>query len=434
MPTVAFYTLGCKVNAYDTQLINSGLRNMGWEVVPFHSDPPADVFIINTCTVTAKADAKSRYAIRKAAANPDSKIVATGCYTRSGYDALSSIDGLNLIISDPSPTKILDYLKDIKPDDPVHIVVEDYSKGMEYEEDGVITDFDGYTRAFVKVNNGCNAKCSYCIIPRVRGPLRSRRLDTILDEVRQLADKGFQEIVLAGIRLGKFGRENGGTDVSLIDVVRGISDIPDIKRIRFSSIEATDITEDMLKALSECEKFCPHLHLPLQSGDDEVLTRMRRWYRMKDYMETIENAVKIFPDMAFTGDVMVGFPGETEENFTNTLKTISEVGYFKIHVFRFSPREGTPAADFPDHVSEEVKTDRSNRLRTAGDQSALRFSRRFLDKPIEVLWEQIDEENGTITGHTRNYITVSTEADPQLLNHITFPVPKAQESPYILSC
>lgn len=402
MKKVAFYTLGCKVNQYDTEAMSEIFQDNGYIIV--NNNEIADVYVINTCTVTSLSDRKSRQFIRRCKKiNPDSKIIVVGCYAQTSSEEVMKIDGVNLVIGTNERNRIVELVESISTDDKVNYVGN--IMGVNEFEELSIDKVAGKTRAFLKIQEGCNQFCSYCIIPYARGPVRSRDPKKIIEEVKRLSYNGFKEIVLTGIHIASFGKDI--ENVSLIDVIRDIHKIEGIKRIRLSSVEPTLLSEDFVRGLSKLDKFCHHLHISLQSGSDTVLKRMNRKYDTKEYRLIVDRVRKYIPSIAITTDIIVGFPGETKDEFEETYNFVKEIGFSQIHVFKFSPRKGTPAAEFQNQVSSKVKNTRSDAIIKLGDRLMKNYRLKYLNSICEVLFEEKD--NNMLSGLTDNYIRVAVE-------------------------
>ena len=397
--TVSFYTLGCKVNQYESEAVSSIFEKNGYKVVAF--DDHSDVYIINTCTVTNLSDRKSRQAIRKAKkTNPDSIVAVMGCYAQTASEEVLKIPGVNLVIGTKDRNRIMEYLERLEAGECRINAVDNIMTSRSFEELKVAT-FKERTRAYLKIQEGCSQFCSYCIIPYARGPIRSRNPEAVIDEVKELAANGFTEIVLTGIHLASYGKDLKTT--SLLDIIKKINEVEGIQRIRLGSIEPTTITEEFVKAAAEMPKLCPHYHLSLQSGCDNTLKAMNRKYTSGEYLESVELLKKYIPDVAITTDLMVGFPGETDEDFEASLSFAEKIGFAKIHVFKYSPRKGTPAAEAPNQISSEVKESRSEKMLALSDRLEEAYLNRFIDREMAVLFEQeLQEQKGYIEGLTSN--------------------------------
>ena len=405
MKKVAFHTLGCKVNQYETQAMGELFEKEGYAVVS--DEENADVYVINTCTVTNVGDKKSRQFIRRAKRNnPDAIIAVVGCYAQTAPKEVLSIEGVNIVIGTNERNKIVDAVKECKTNDKISLV-DDIMKVKQFEEMSIL-DVKDKTRAFLKIQEGCNRYCTYCIIPYARGPIRSRGKLEIVEEIKALVEKGFKEVVLTGIHVASYGKDLA-EDISLIDILKEVNKIEGLKRIRLSSLEPTLFTHEFLGELSKLEKICQHFHLSLQSGSTETLKRMNRKYTAEEYMEIVCRIRNVYPEVALTTDIIVGFPGETEEEFNTTYDFLQKVGFSEIHVFKYSPRTGTPAAKYKDQVDGLVKHYRSEKLIELGENMKLDYRRKFIGREKEVLFESISKENKDyVEGYTDNYLKVLT--------------------------
>lgn len=417
--SVAFLTLGCKVNQIETQSMSELFRRAGYEIKEFGED--ADIYVINTCSVTAVGEKKSRQQIRRAhRINPGAVIAVTGCYAQLAPEDIAAIEGVGLVVGTKDRQNIVtmaeeaaaSYARERKATSKVGNIRETH----EFEELIVDDDVKGdiaphqRTRAFIKIQEGCENFCTYCIIPYTRGPLRSRHLDSIRSEAKRLAEEGYQEIVLTGIHLGAYGRDfKDGT--TLADAVETILQEKSFARVRLSSLESVEVDERLLTMMKNEPRFAPHLHLPLQAGSDEILRRMNRHYNTAEFIDLTERLRKEVPSLALTTDIIVGFPGETEELFAETLKNAELIGFSKIHVFPYSVRPGTPAATMPNQVPEPVKKERVHRLEAVGERTAAKFRQSSVGCVKEVLIETIDAEKNTADGLTDTYIRVYCDAD-----------------------
>ncbi len=418
MKKVAFHTLGCKVNQYETQAMMELFEGAGYQVVP--DTEWADVYVINTCTVTNIGDKKSRQFIRRTKKiNPEAIVAVVGCYAQTAPQEVLEIEGVNLILGTNERSKIVQYIEEMNPHQKIN-VVDDIMKVREFEELSV-QEIKGKTRAFLKIQEGCNQYCSYCIIPYARGPIRSRKKEEVIKEVKTLVKNGFQEIVLTGIHVASYGKDFQQKD-ALIDLLRGLNEIEGLERIRLSSLEPTLLTEEFTQALAKLNKICHHFHLSLQSGCDETLKRMNRKYTTALYREIVERIRRYFPDIALTTDIIVGFPGETDEDFENTCRFVEEMTFSEIHVFKFSPRKGTPAAEYPDQVEGTIKHHRSERLITLGARLKRQYQETFVGERRSVLLETMSKERqGFLEGLTDNYLKVlvpGTEAQEGTLQWV----------------
>ena len=412
MNKIAFTTLGCKVNLYDSEAMAELFAERGYEIVDF--EDVADVYIINTCTVTNFGDKKSRQMIRRAKRrNENAIIVATGCYAQVSAEVVAGIEGINIVIGTKDRSKIVDIVEQYKEESGILNVVSDIKEETEFERLKV-SNLKDRTRAYIKIQEGCNRYCSYCIIPYARGPVRSRQVEDVLDEVKSLAQNGFKEIVLTGIHVASYGVDLGG--ITLADIIEKVHQIDGIERIRFSSVEPRVITDEFIERMKKLPKVCEHYHLSLQSGSDETLKKMNRRYTSKEYFEACQKLREAFEDVAITTDIIVGFPTESEENFKESYDFAKEVKLSQIHVFPYSPKEGTVAAKIRPQVEPEVKNERSQKMLELAEKLNREFREKYLNKDVDVLFER--EENGFYEGHTRNYIKVLCKAEKDLTNQI----------------
>ncbi|MCM8801496.1 MAG: tRNA (N(6)-L-threonylcarbamoyladenosine(37)-C(2))-methylthiotransferase MtaB, partial [Candidatus Omnitrophica bacterium] len=404
MKTIKFYTLGCKVNQYETQVIREQFLKVGFKEI--NNKERADIYVINTCTVTESADAKSRRYIHMAyKENPKARIVVCGCYTELDSQVIKRIKGVTHIVKNKDKYRIPQLLNVLK-------LKKDTQE--EFNNPG-ISDFSGHTRAFLKIQDGCNNFCSFCKVPLVRGRSRSKPLEGIVKEARQLARKGYKEIVLCGICLGDYGKDLNPPR-NLVEVIEELEKIDQLLRIRLSSIEAKDITDELINKFAECKKLCPHLHIPFQSGDDEVLKFMHRRYSFLDYLSLIQKIKMGIPEVSITTDIMVGFPGETEERFQNTLDLIKRTLPLKVHIFPYSRRQGTVANNLKSQVPIPVIKERVLRLKKIAEECRKIYIAKFLKKEMEVLFE--DQKEGFWEGFTKNYIKVKLNSKANLRNKL----------------
>lgn len=410
---VAFTTLGCKVNQYDTESMLTLFRRDGYQVVDW--DDAADVYVINTCTVTGRAAAKSRQWIRNAIRrSPCSVVAVTGCYTQTNPDQVEAIPGVNLIIGNQDRHRIVELCTAaMQAAAPVRSVSSIW-RSREFE-DLPIETFSGKSRAVVKIQEGCNIFCTFCIIPFARGRPRSRQPESIWAEAEQLVSQGYREVVLTGIHLGSYGKDLTGP--RLEDVIEGLAALAGLDRIRLSSLEPGHVSDRLIDLLAGEPKLCQHLHLSLQSGSQGVLARMKRAYTAQQYRERVERIHARVPDIGLTTDVIAGFPGETVAEHVESLVFIREMGFSRIHVFPFSPRPDTPAATFPDQVTRPVKEARVHELMALGDELMGKFQERFVGQTLLVLTESVaDLEPGWLEGYTSNYLRVRFPAGDELRN------------------
>ncbi len=414
MLKVALHNLGCKVNAYETEAMAQKLEDAGYEIVPFNEK--ADVYIINTCSVTNMADRKSRQMLHKAKKmNEDAVVVAAGCYVQTATEKLLEDLSVDILIGNNKKKDIVEELQKYFDDNKYNKNVIDINATNKYEELELATVTE-HTRAYIKIQDGCNQFCSYCIIPYARGRIRSREFDNIKQEVTELAQKGFKEIVLTGIHLSSYGNNEN----KLIDVVEMIAGIEGVERIRLGSLEPNIVTEDFAKRLAKVDKICPHFHLSMQSGCDNTLKRMNRHYTSDEYFEKCELLRKYFDNPAFTTDVIVGFPGETQEDYEISREFVKKVRFSELHVFKYSKRDGTVAAKMENQIPEPVKTERSEDLIKVGENLTMEYRRKFIGKKVSVLFEEIINVAGENywVGHTKEYIKVIMKSDKDISGDI----------------
>lgn len=406
MPKAAFLTLGCKVNQFETETMEGLFLQRGYELVPFAET--ADVYVINTCSVTSLSDKKSRQMIRRALRqNPKAIIAAVGCYAQAAPDEVSSLEGIRVVLGTHDRAKIVDLVEQAMDEDGVLKNVSDIMKAEDFE-DIPLFGVPARTRAFLKIQEGCENFCSYCIIPYTRGPVRSRSLESLRHEAKKLIEKGFLEIVLTGIHLGAYGRDlsKKGDIVNLADAAREALTIPGLKRLRLGSLESIELSEELFELMRHDERFCRHLHLPLQSGSDEILKAMNRHYDTAEFAGLIQKVEQAVPGVAISTDIIVGFPGETETHFEESLAFAEKMGFSRMHVFPYSPRAGTVAARRNDQVPEHVKKERVHRMQQLAEQKAKDFHKGFLGHTTRVLFET--NTDGITDGLTDNYIRVYT--------------------------
>ena len=416
MKKVALHNLGCKVNSYETEAMQEMLEKAGYEIVPFREG--ADIYIINTCTVTNIADRKSRQMLHRARKmNPDAVVVAAGCYvqTQAGKEAQDPC--IDIVLGNNKKKDIVTVLKEYEREKAGMLEdVEDISRAKEYEPLNLTRTGD-HTRAYIKVQDGCNQFCTYCIIPYARGRVRSRSLEDVAAEVHSLAENGYREVVLTGIHLSSYGIDFDG-ERHLLDLIRTVHGEEGIMRIRLGSLEPGIITEEFAEELASMPKTCPHFHLSLQSGCDATLKRMNRRYTSAEYYEKCCILRKYFDNPALTTDVIVGFPGETEEEFRESLEFVDRVNFYETHIFKYSRRAGTKAADMDGQVSEQIKTRRSARMIAMGEKKRRAYEEGFIGKEVEVLVEEPAEIDGKVmqVGHTKEYIKIALDRKENLKN------------------
>ena len=397
--TVAFHTLGCKLNTYDTEWHREQFEREGYDVVPFGD--PADVTVVNTCTVTGQGDAQSRQMLRRAhRASPEGLVVATGCYAQMDPDTIAEMPEVDLVVGTAEKTQLLDLINDTCSLGRTFVT---RSRSTEFQ-DMDIMNFGGRSRAFVKVQEGCNEFCSFCVIPFARGRSRSRTVESTVSQVERLVQSGYQEVVLTGVHIGDYGMD---LDVRFVDLLEAVERVKGLKRFRVSSIEATFLTPEVIDFLASTPKFCRHLHVPLQSGDDSILSAMRRPYRSAFYADLLDRLADRIPGIGIGADVMVGFPGESEAAFRNTVGLVESSPLVFLHVFPYSPRGNTPAAKLSDNVGPAVRKQRGAELRELAKSKTEVFQRQFLGQPLDVLFEgRREAQTGLLQGVTDNYIRV----------------------------
>lgn len=424
--TAALHNLGCKVNAYETEAMQQMLIEAGFTIVPFHEK--ADVYVINTCSVTNMADRKSRQMIHRAKKqNKDAIVVAAGCYVQTSSEQAMEDKDIDILIGNNRKYQLIPLLEEALAEKKKTNAVIDIASDKDYETLNLSTTGE-HTRAFIKVQDGCNQFCSYCIIPYARGRVRSRSLDDVIKEVEGLAKKGFKEIVLTGIHLssyqvgvkedsskkGQTGEEKAG----LLTLIEEVSKVEGIERIRLGSLEPGIITKEFLEGIRKVKQICPHFHLSLQSGSNTVLKRMNRKYTAEEYREKCELIRQYFDHPALTTDVIVGFPGETDEEFEETRAFIKEIGFYEVHLFKYSKRKGTVAASMPNQISEELKTTRSHALAEVTDRLKEQFMEYYENREVTILAEEPEVFAGEeyMTGYTEEYVKCGVKAEPSEAN------------------
>ena len=411
---VGFLTLGCKVNQYETNGMIQRFKEHGYDIVEF--DDKADIYIINTCTVTNMSDRKSRQFLRQAKKNnPDSVVVAVGCYVQVSKDELEQIPEINLCLGTNDKTQIVEYVEKYIDEKNKKEELDNILYDANFEDFGSVT-YTEKTRAVIKVQDGCDRFCSYCIIPFARGKVRSRKPESVIQEIKEIAKSGIKEVVVTGIHVASYGRDFK-EDYRLIDLLEEINKIDGIERIRLGSIEPLLITEDFMERLIKLEKVCHHFHLSLQSGCTETLKRMNRRYTAEEFEVIVERLRKYYQDVILTTDIIVGFPNETEEEFECTYEYLKKINFYKMHVFKYSPRKGTKASEMPEQIPGDIKEIRSKRLLELSDNNEIRFLDSYIGKTVEVLFEECDEQ-GYYKGHTANYIMVKVKSEEDLSNKI----------------
>lgn len=414
MSTVAFHTLGCKVNHYETEAIWQLFKDANYERVEFETN--ADVFVINTCTVTNTGDKKSRQIIRRAIRqNPDAVVCVTGCYAQTSSAEIMEIPGVDIVVGTQDRHKLLDYIQQFQDERQPINGVGNIMKNRTYEELEV-PYFTDRTRASLKIQEGCNNFCTFCIIPWARGLMRSRDPEKVVEQATQLVNSGYEEIVLTGIHTGGYGQDL--KNYNLAQLLRDLDTIEGLERIRISSIEASQLTDEVIDVIGNSNKVVRHLHIPLQSGSDDVLKRMRRKYTMAHFSERLTKLHQALPDLAVTSDVIVGFPGESEDEFQETYDFIVNHHFSELHVFPYSPRIGTPAARMDNQIDEETKNVRVHKLISLSNQLAKEYASKFEDEVLEVIPEEMGEEPHTLVGYADNYMKVRFEGDDSLIGQI----------------
>lgn len=417
MKKAALHNLGCKVNAYETEAMQHLLEDAGYEIVPFTQK--ADVYVINTCSVTNMADRKSRQMLHKAKKNnPDSIVVAAGCYVQTSEKEVLNDLSVDIVIGNDRKHDLVRLLEEYSLDS-VNDTVDDINDGKHDFEELFIDQTKEHTRAFIKVQDGCNQFCSYCIIPYARGRVRSRRFENVIAEVERLAANGFKEVVLTGIHLSSYGVDFEEA-TGLLELIQAVNAVKGIERIRLGSLEPKIVTEHFASELSKLDKICPHFHLSLQSGCDATLKRMNRKYTTKEYERGCELLRKYFVHPAITTDVIVGFPGETEEEFEQTKAYLEHIHFYEMHIFKYSKRKGTRAAVMPDQIDEQIKAARSEKLIALGHDMSKEFRKFYIGKNEEVLFEEktVIGDKEYFVGYTKEYVKVAKKTDENLENQI----------------
>ena len=417
MKKAALHNLGCKVNAYETEAMQHLLEEAGYEIVPFTQK--ADVYVINTCSVTNMADRKSRQMLHKAKKNnPDSIVVAAGCYVQTSEKEVLNDLSVDIVIGNDRKHDLVRLLEEYSLDS-VNDTVDDINDGKHDFDELFIDQTKEHTRAFIKVQDGCNQFCSYCIIPYARGRVRSRRFENVIAEVERLAANGFKEVVLTGIHLSSYGVDFEEA-TGLLELIQAVNAVKGIERIRLGSLEPKIVTEHFASELSKLDKICPHFHLSLQSGCDATLKRMNRKYTTKEYERGCELLRKYFVHPAITTDVIVAFPGETEEEFEQTKAYLEHIHFYEMHIFKYSKRKGTRAAVMPDQIDEQIKAARSEKLIALGHDMSKEFRKFYIGKNEEVLFEEkaVIGDKEYFVGYTKEYVKVAKKTDENLENQI----------------
>lgn len=435
--TVSFTTLGCKVNQFETEAMTEILEKEGFNVV--HDNDNSDIYIINTCAVTKESERKSRQFINRAKRNnPDALVVAVGCSVQLNSKKINEETQVDITIGTKHKGEIGKLIKEklkCNIDDNINVnqeeyLIEDFSGKEDFEELKISTVHDK-TRANIKIQDGCSQFCSYCIIPYVRGPIRSRNQKDIIEEVKKIAANGYKEVVINGIHISSYGRDKKEQD-ALIKLIEDINDIDGIERIRLGSLETNIITEDFAKRISQLKKACHHFHLSLQSGSDSVLKRMNRKYTSSEYKNNVQILRKYMPDSGITTDIIVGFPGETDEEFNETYEFVKEIKFSRIHVFKYSIREGTKAAEMENQVDNKIKSQRSKLLIELGEKVSHNFMKQFINKEVSVLVETQKDDN-IYEGYTSNYLKVLVKSEKDIKSQLINVNIKNIKDDYLLS-
>ena len=407
--TVAFYTLGCKVNQYETNAMEQQFIQNNYKIV--ENTEKADIYVINTCTVTNMADRKSRQMLRRVKEiNQSAVIVVCGCYAQVAKTELEQIPEVDIILGINEKNKIVQIVEEYLASKNNIIEVADVSKQKEFLDFGDVT-YTEKNRAVIKVQDGCNMFCSYCLIPYARGRIRSRKIENVVSEIEKIAKQGIKEVVITGIHVASYGKDFENENIRLINLLEEINKIEGIERIRLSSLEPTIVDEEFAQRLSKLEKICDHFHLSLQSGCDATLKRMNRKYTTARYKEATEILRKFYPNANFTTDVIVGFPGETDEEFNQTYQFLKEIEFYKMHIFKYSPRKGTVAEKLPNQVDGNIKEERSKKLIELSNNMQNEKNSQYIGKTVKVLFEEY--ENGYYKGHTTNYMVVKVKEKEQ---------------------
>ena len=414
MKSVAFCTLGCKVNQYETNAMCEKFINKGYEVV--EKEEKADIYIVNTCTVTNMSDRKSRQMLRRVKEiNEKAIIVACGCYAQVAKEELEKIDEIDIVLGNNEKKNIVDYVEKYIKEKNKIIEIEDVMQKRDFVDFGEVT-YTEKTRAVIKVQDGCDRFCSYCIIPYARGRVRSRNPKTVIEEIEKIAKTGIKEVVITGIHIASYGKDFK-EDYKLINLLEDINKIDGIERIRLGSIEPLLITEEFVERLKKLDKICHHFHLSLQSGCNETLKRMNRRYTTEQFITIVNRLRKAYSDVILTTDIIVGFPEESEEEFNKTYEFLEQIKFYKMHVFKYSPRKGTPAATMENQVDPSTKHDRSEKLLQLNEENFNKFGQKMLDKEFNVLFEQKVGDN-KYEGLTENYVKVIVESDNDISEQI----------------
>lgn len=425
---VSFITLGCKVNQYETNAMAQKFKEKGYKVI--EGEAKADIYVINTCTVTNMSDRKSRQMLRRMKdINKNAIIVACGCYVQVSKEEVEQMEEIDFVLGNNEKKNIVEYVEKYIEENKKEENMEDVMRQREFVDFGDVT-YTEKTRAVIKVQDGCDRFCSYCIIPYARGRVRSRKPQSVISEIEKIAKQGIQEVVVTGIHVASYGKDFNN-DYKLIDLLEEINKIEGIKRIRLGSIEPLLITEEFVERLKKLEKICHHFHLSLQSGCDETLKRMNRRYTIEEFKEIVNRLRKNYEDVILTTDIIVGFPGETEEEFNKTYEFLKDIKFYKMHVFKYSPRKGTKAANMPKQIDGKQKEIRSKKLIELSDFNEKTYNDAYINKEVEVLFEE--EKEGMYKGHTENYILVYYKSEENLENKMKKVICKEVGKNYIIA-
>lgn len=425
---ISFITLGCKVNQYETNAMAQKFKEKGYKVI--EGEAKADIYVINTCTVTNMSDRKSRQMLRRMKdINKNAIIVACGCYVQVSKEEVEQMEEIDLVLGNNEKKNIVEYVEKYIEENKKEENMEDVMQQREFVDFGDVT-YTEKTRAVIKVQDGCDIFCSYCIIPYARGRVRSRKPQSVISEIEKIAKQGIQEVVVTGIHVASYGKDFNN-DYKLINLLEEINKIEGIKRIRLGSIEPLLITEEFVERLKKLEKICHHFHLSLQSGCDETLKRMNRRYTIEEFKEIVNRLRKNYEDVILTTDIIVGFPGETEEEFNKTYEFLKDIKFYKMHVFKYSPRKGTKAAKMPKQIDGKQKEMRSKKLIELSDFNEKTYNEAYINKEVEVLFEE--EKEGMYKGHTENYILVYYKSEENLENKMKKVICKEVEKNYIIA-
>lgn len=438
---VRFVTLGCKVNQYETNAMAQKFLEKGYQIIeeitPENEDIKPDICIINTCTVTNMSDRKSRQMLRRMKEkNPSTIVVAVGCYAQVAKKELAKIPEIDLVLGNNEKVEIVKYVEEYINNHINNVELDDVMYSKEFSDFGDVT-YTEKTRAVIKIQDGCDRFCSYCIIPYARGRVRSRKPENIISEITQIASKGIKEVVITGIHIASYGKDfamskdSKLTNYRLIDLLEEINEIQGIQRIRLGSIEPLLITVEFVERLKKLEKICHHFHLSLQSGCDETLKRMNRRYKIEQFKEIVRLLRNAYSDVNLTTDIIVGFPGETDEEFNKTYQFLKEIKFYKMHIFKYSPRKGTKAAVMPNQINGDIKEERSKKLIELSDRNEIEYNKSYIGKNVEVLFEE--EKDGMYKGHTQNYIMVYCQSKEKLDNKIIDVVCEKAEKEHIIA-